>query len=137
MNNAKNGNINVNLDNLYDPIMYMIENGIKRWSNAQSGNVEDEGGNYQYVEPIELIRDSRMRLMQVSGWEHVDVFLNFNAKGMLETVMGVHKLTGRSIRYTLEYDDRRLLQRVIPENVDESNGDDPGKIDIPRAIEDY
>lgn len=137
MQNKQNGGINVNLDSLYDPIMYMIENGIKRWSNAQSGNIEDEGGNYQYVEPIELIRDSRMRLMQVSGWEHVDVYLNFNTKGMLETVLGVHKLTGRSIRYTLEYDDRRLLQRVIPENVDESNGDDPGKIDIPKAIEDY
>lgn len=127
-------------DNLFHPVMYLIDKNVKRHFNAANGGPTGEGGtgstNKQYVEPIKLHRDTRGRLSMVEGWEYLDIELTYATNGLLDKVDVKHRLTGKHLQITLKYDGRRLLDEVIPELIDEGTGD-PGKIDVPSVIEDY
>jgi hypothetical protein len=126
-------------NNLYDPVMYLIDKNVKRHFNkATGGSTSDSNGtlgNKQFIEPITLSRDSRGRLNKVDGYEYLTYELTYKDNGLLEVVDVTHKLTGKHLQITLEYDSRRLLTGVTPVIVDEGNGD-PGEINIPDVIAD-
>lgn len=124
-------------NNLYDPIMYLINKQIKRHFNVVNGGHTGEGGlGKEYLEPIKLVRDQRGRLSSVEGWEYIDYFLDYRQDGLLDFVDVIHRITGKQLRISLKYDDKFMLTEVIPEILEEGEGD-AGKIDVPNVIEDY
>lgn len=130
-------------NNLFDPVMYLIDKQVKRHFNAANGGPSGEGGGggtvvapKQYVEPIGLYRDSRGRLSRVEGWENVNYELTYLDNGQLGSVDVTQRITGKHLRFTLEYDNNRLLTGVVPELINEGSGESV-QIDIPNAIEDY
>lgn len=117
--------------------MYMIDKQVKRHFNAYLGGSTREGNKFkQYVEPVKLIRDEKGRLATVEGWEYIDYNLNYGDDGILNTVDVTHRLTGKHLQITLKYNDKYLLEEVIPEIIEEGDGD-PGSMDVPNVIEDY
>lgn len=126
-------------NNLYDPIMYLIQKQIKREFNARGGGSTGEGGSSapgDYIEPIRLYRDTRGRLNKVEGWEYIDTELTYGENGLLDKVDVKHRLTGKHLQITLKYDDKRLLEEVIPEILNAGSGE-AGRINVPNVIEDY
>lgn len=130
--------IDTRKDSLFDPIMYMIDREVKRAFSRAEGGTDDSNvkPRKEYIEPIKLSRDSRGRLTSVEGWEHVDAELKYSANGILDHVIVTQRLTEKQLKINLVYDERKLLQEVIPEILEEGSGD-PGYIDIPSVIPDY
>lgn len=122
-------------NNLYDPVMYLINNSIKRHFNANGGS-GDAGTGKRYIEGVTLSRDSRGRLKSVNGWEYIDYELNYSVRGLLESVDIKHRLTEKHLQIRLIYDDKQLLIEVEPEIMNPGNGD-PGKMDVDDVTEDY
>jgi hypothetical protein len=127
-------------NNLYDPIMYLIEKYMKRQINAGNGGPTGETGSpflqKQYIEGYRLERDAKGRLYRVEGWEYIDITLNFAPDGLLESVDAVNKLTGKHLQIRLIYDSKKLLVEVEPEIIDAGTGEQTA-IDLPDVFDDY
>lgn len=119
--------------NLYYPVMYLIEKSIKK--HFGDGNGPNTAVT-ETIEPVTLHRDPKGRLVQVEGWEYLDVDLTYGSKGILEVVDIVHRITAKHLRITLEYDEKLMLENVIPEIIEQGLGD-PGEINLPDVISSY
>lgn len=129
--------MSVTYNNLYDPIMYMIEQHVRREFNDLNGGPTGEKDSVlehkEYIEGIKLHRDGKGRLQMVEGWFYLDYELSYNDKGLLSTVDARHKLTGKHLRISLLYDDKNILQEVDPEIISEGSGS-PGKMNLPDVV---
>lgn len=121
-------------NNLYDPVMYLIDKHVKRAFNDFTGG--ENGNGKDYIEGVRLERDSKGRLKTVTGWEYLTYELTYKPNSLLERVDVTHSLTGKHLQIRLYFDDRNLLVEVEPEILNEGTGD-PGKINLPNVLEDY
>lgn len=129
---------NMGRDNLFHPVMYLIDKNVKRHFNAMEGGPTGDGGKSAdggYIEGVKLNRDNKGRLVHVEGWEYLDYHLTYD-KNILSYVDVIHRLTGKHLRITLLFDDKNLLVEVEPELLDPGTGE-PGQINIPSVTEDY
>jgi hypothetical protein len=126
-------------NNLFHPVMYLIDKNVKRHFNAMNGGPTGEGGNKkpgEYIEGIRLERDAKGRLKTVTGWEYLKYDLTYATNGILEKVDVVHQLTGKHLQIRLIYDAKNWLIEVEPEILNEGTGE-PGLIDLPNVNDDY
>lgn len=123
-------------NNLYEPIMYILDNYFKRETRGNggpNGEMVSKQDDTNYIEGVQLERDRSGRVTAVRGWEYVDYDLKFGRGGRLESVFVTHKLTGRHLQIKLHYNDRHQLEEVEPIMLSEGSGQ-PGKINIPKVI---
>lgn len=119
-------------NNLYAPVMYLIDKSIKKHFNSEHGG-EKEG---EYIEGMQLVRDSTGRLQNVIGWEYLDYNLSYKPNGLLDKVDIIQKITGKHVQIRLIFDANNLLIEVEPELMNAGVGD-PGYINAPNVTPDY
>lgn len=116
--------------------MYMMKGLIKRefYGDGYTFPEDDPGGVFQeWIEPYTLIRDGNYRLVQVDGDEILQYNLYFRDDGLLDHVNVLHKLSLKELQITLIYDDKKMLQRIEPEVINEGNGN-MGEIGLPNVL---
>lgn len=123
-------------DNLYYPVMYLMKQFMKRQDGGPGGEGSAAGPPKDFIEPIELHRNDKGMLEHVEGWSYVDTHLTYSDRGVLDYVDIKHRLTGKHLKIQLIYNDKLMLQKVIPEILDTGLGE-PGEINIPDVIADY
>lgn len=125
-------------NNLYDPIVYLIQKYVKREFNSYYGGPTGQSGagKGDYIEGITLQRDDKGRLQTVTGWEYIKYELTYRNDGLLDKVDAIHMITGKHLQIRLIYDNKKLLVEVEPQIMDEGTGD-PGRIDLPNVLDDY
>lgn len=90
----------VTLGNVYDPVKYMLQNQRRRSIAMMDDKVnknihgEKEGGK--------LIRNGHF-LEKVEGDRFYDYLLYYNEKNLLSHFVTVHKITGRTEQWTLQF----------------------------------
>lgn len=122
--------------NLYDPVMYLINQNIKRHFNANPPGSGDSSHEKNYIEGCTISRDHYGRVTSVSGWEYIEHTISYNNRGIIDMVDIKHLITGKHLQIRLMYDDKNWLIEVEPEIMDEGTGE-AGKINVPDVTEDY
>lgn len=118
--------LSITNNSLFEPIMYMINESIKR------NNKRKETHDFDYVEGVTLHRKPDNTLDFVDGSKYMKTTLKYNDNGTLGTVHILDKTTGKELLWTLTYEDF-MLKSAIPEILNNGSGA-IGEIGLPEVI---